>query len=136
VPGDELVRAQGQIALLLEEYRSLRSEATGRVSDRMSLLGFLTASGAFVIGSHRALWAYVIAGCLLAVGGAVWYSSWRSLDKISGRLALLEAMINAQARVAFELGSDCQLLGWETRLQKERAKRQEHPRRRIRWSLR
>jgi predicted membrane-bound spermidine synthase len=109
--------AEGQITILLEEYRSLRDEAKQRVSERMTLLGLLTAAAAVIASTHNAVWAYVVAALFLVIGALVWLRSWRILDKLSQRIAALETEINDLAQTAYRLGTRPCLLRWETQLQ-------------------
>lgn len=78
----------------LEEYRSLRDEAKQRVSERVTLLGLLTAAAAVIAATHDAVWAYVVAAAFLMIGALVWLRSSRILDKLSRRIAALEKAIN------------------------------------------
>ncbi|MDQ6806039.1 MAG: hypothetical protein M3065_13980 [Actinomycetota bacterium] len=103
------MHAEGRTSLLLEEYRTLRDEAKQCVSERMTLLGFLTASAAFIIA------------------GTAWLRSWRALDKLSRRLAELESQINELAHRAYRLEAPS-LLVWENRLRKHRAELASDPR--------
>lgn len=52
--------AEGQIKILLEEYRSLRDEAKQRIGERMTLLSLLVAAAALIASSHNAVWTYTI----------------------------------------------------------------------------
>lgn len=113
--------AEGQIKLLLEEYRSLRDESKQRISERITLLGLLTAAGALIASSHNAVWAYAVGAGFLVVGGAVWLRSWRIIDKLGTRLARLEEGINKLASDAYSLGPESDRLRWETELQQHRA---------------
>jgi hypothetical protein len=113
--------AEGQIKILLEEYRSLRDEAKQRISERMTLLGLLTAAAAVIASTHNATWAYIVAVAFIVIGGLVWLRSWRILDKLSWRISGLEAAINDLARTAYRLDARAELLGWETQLQEGRA---------------
>jgi hypothetical protein len=112
--------AEGQIKILLEEYRSLRDEAKQRVSERMTLLGLLTAAAAVIASTHRAVSAYVVAVVFIVIGGLVWLRSWRILDKLSRDIAVLETRINDLARTAYGLEASSVLLRWETQLQNGR----------------
>jgi hypothetical protein len=112
--------AEGQINILLEEYRSLRDEAKQRISERMTLLGLLTAAAAVIASTHDAVWAYAVAGAFLVLVAAVWLRSWRILDKLSRRISALEQAINRLASDAYSLGDKCERLGWETDLQGSR----------------
>lgn len=109
--------AEGQITILFEEYRSLRDEAKQRVSERMTLLGLLTAAAAVIASTHNAAWAYVVAALFLVIGALVWLRSWRILDKLSRRIAALEKEINDLAQTAYRLDARPCLLRWETQLQ-------------------
>jgi hypothetical protein len=109
--------AEGQIKILFEEYRSLRDEAKQRVSERMTLLGLLTAAAAVIASTHNAVWAYVVAALFLVIGALVWLRSWRTLDKLSRHIAALESEINDLAQAAYRLETRPCLLRWETQLQ-------------------
>jgi hypothetical protein len=51
--------AKGQIELILEEYRALRSEVDQRTSARTTLVGFLAAGTAFVVGSRSNVLSWI-----------------------------------------------------------------------------
>jgi hypothetical protein len=122
MPDDEQVRrAEGQINLLLED-RSLRSEITTRIGARMTLLGFLTASAAFLVGDHRSVWAYVLVIGLITTGALVWFRSGQLLGKLSGRLAQLEDELNVRAGVAYDVPQDSPFLAWEIQMRAQRAR--------------
>ena len=116
--------AEGQIKILLEEYRSLRDEAKQRISERMTLLSLAVAAAALIASSHNAVWAYAVAAGFLVGAAWVWLRSWRILDKLSRRLSGLEQAINGLARRTYSISQECEplgpgsnLLGWETQLQ-------------------
>jgi hypothetical protein len=61
--------AKGQIDLLLDEYRSLRDEARQRLSERITLLSFLTGAAAPVIATRNSVWGYVAGAASLTIAG-------------------------------------------------------------------
>lgn len=118
---EQVRRAEGQINLLLEEYRSLRSEITTRLGARMTLLGFLTASAALLVGAQSgSTWVYILVVGLIATGAAVWFRSGQLLGMLSDRLATLEDSLNARAGEAFRLPQDRPLLAWEKQMRDRR----------------
>src|ERR1700709_1362287 len=95
--------AEGQIKILLEEYRSLRDESKQRISERMALLSLLIAAAALIASSHSAAWAYAVAGVFLLGAGAVWWRSGRLLNELGKRLSADEQAINAVARKTYTI---------------------------------
>lgn len=109
-------QAQGQIAILLEEYRAIRDDINGRLSAQATLLGFSLAGSALFFGlKHVPVIAYVIVAAaivltILIVG--VENSRWlRSLAK---RMEEIETEVNRLAKQS--LGADADLLQWQTRI--------------------
>lgn len=117
----ELTDINGQMNLLLEEYRSLRDEAKQRITERMTLVTVLVAGTALVISGHGSVGAIVIAAVLAVIAACVWLRTWRILDKLSIRLMGVESRINRLAAQAYGLGAGAELLSWETTLQRGRA---------------
>ena len=108
-------RPEQRLNLLLEEYRSLRSEVTSRIASRMTLLGFLTASLAFVVGiHHRSAWVWALVGLLVAFGAGIWVWSGLLIGRLSARLAKLEEVMNALAAEAYGPSKTDEQLVWET----------------------
>lgn len=107
-------RAEKQIALILEEYRSLRTEATQRLSDRGTLIGFATAGAVLVVSRGAATWQYILAAALLVLSLTVFSVRMRrSFRLLSRRLSDLEDELNALAVVAFGTSPDKPPLRWE-----------------------
>jgi len=113
-----------RINILLEEYKSLRDESEQNMGERLTLLSFLTAAVAVLISGHEAAWAVAVAIALAAAAGAVWYRTWRGLDKRAQHLEGLERRINELA-----LGDSTaqqSLLSWETKLCEHRRSLRDH----------
>lgn len=116
-------RLQGEIDLLLEEYRLLRAEVNERITGRMTLTGLLAASAALVAGlRHQPTWLYWLVGiaALVLVSG-IWLWTWWRVDRLSRQLRSLERRINDRARRLF--GTSEALLTWETDVRRRRARR-------------
>ena len=111
---DHAAAARGQIELLLEEYRALRSEVDQRISARATLVGFLAAGAAFIVGSHRSVATWLVAAVFLVILVAVWGSSTSMLGRIGKRIRELEQQINSLAKTAYDLPDTPRLLQWET----------------------
>jgi hypothetical protein len=113
---DHAAAAKGQIGLLLEEYRALRSEVEQRIGARATLLGFLAAGTAFIAGSHKATFTWIAGAVFLVVLVAVWGSSTAMLGRMGERIRVLEEQINLLAKDAYGLPAIPKLLQWETLL--------------------
>jgi hypothetical protein len=108
------VRAEKEMSLILEEYRSLRTEATHRLGDRGTLIGFATAGAVLVISRGAATWQYLLAAALLVLSlGVFSVRVARAFEKLSDRLSELEDELNALAIVAYGTSPDRRLLQWE-----------------------
>jgi hypothetical protein len=108
--------AKGQIELLLEEYRALRSEIDQRIGARATLVGFLAAGAAFIVGSHKVLVTWVTAIVFLVIVVAVWGSSSSMLGRLGKRVKAIEDQINLMAKTAYGLSDTPTLLQWEASL--------------------
>jgi hypothetical protein len=106
----------GQIGLLLEEYRALRAEIDQRIGARATLVGFLAAGAAFIVGSHRAALTWIAGAVFLMILGVVWGSSTAMLGRIAKSARALEDQINLLAKDAYGLSNTPKLLQWETLL--------------------
>jgi hypothetical protein len=122
----EAERATAEIQLLLVEYGTLRAEVMQRVSSRMSLTAFLTASIAIVLSiKHEPAWVYGLAGGLLAVAlTLIWVWSWCCIERLSVRLLALEKSLNDRARTAH--GTDSAIFKWECLIRAARGSRRWH----------
>jgi hypothetical protein len=126
---ERIRRVQGQINLLLEEYRALRAEVTARIGARMTLIGFLAASAALLVGKDSgSTWVYIVVVALMATGLTVWSWSWRLLDKLSRHLAVVETRLNELAAQAYGAGMESGPFTWENQLRAGRAREREKPR--------
>lgn len=110
---DHSAAAQGLIGLLLEEYRALRSEIDQRIAARATLMGFLAAGAAFIVGSHRTVLTWIAGAVVLVILLAVWGSSTAMLGRIGKRTRKLEKQINLLAKEAYGLSGTPTLLQWE-----------------------
>ncbi|GHC65739.1 hypothetical protein GCM10010309_29210 [Streptomyces violaceochromogenes] len=110
-----------EIAILFEEYRTLREEVTQRVASRMQMIGFagiisalVAVSKKFTLGAPTVYVAVLV--LLLAV---LWLRGFnRAIQRIGRHLRTLEARINALATQAW--GTPDALLTWETGTQDAR----------------
>jgi hypothetical protein len=121
------LNAEGNLNVLLEEYRTLRAEVNERINGRMTLVGFVLAAGALLADKtslHGWRFIAVAAGVLLMIG-TVWAWTWHILTALSKQLAMLETKINECAAEAFGPAHHGDLLSWEkNRRQKKLARRQ------------
>jgi hypothetical protein len=105
--------AKGQIDLLLEEYRALRSEIDQRIAARSTLVGFLAAGAAFIVGSRSVLVTWVSVTVFLIIVVVVWGSSSSMLGRLGRRIRALEEQLNLLAKTAYGLSDTPSLLQWE-----------------------
>lgn len=108
--------AEGQLNLLLEEYRSLRAEVNQRIGASASLVGFVAAGAAFVVSSDGGHVAWIAASIVGLLATAVWVSYLLSIRSLGGYLRRLEGHINSCARVAYDVDGEAALMVWESRL--------------------
>jgi hypothetical protein len=83
---DHAAAAKGQIQLLLEEYSALRSEIDQRIGARATLVGFIAAGAAFIVGSHISVVAWIAAAVFLVILIVAWGSSTAMLGRIGKEL--------------------------------------------------
>ena len=105
--------AAGQLSILLEEYRQLRAEVNQRIGASASLLGFVAAGAAFVVGSRGGRLTWIAAAVLGVLVIAVWVSYLLAIRGLGIHLRQLEDDINACARTAYSLDDGAPLLRWE-----------------------
>jgi len=106
--------AKGQIELLLEEYRALRSEIDQRIGARATLIGFVAAGAAFIVSSRSVLATWASVPVFLIIVVVVWGSSSSMLGRLGRRIRALEERINLMAKTAYGLSDTSSLLQWET----------------------
>lgn len=98
------------------------------MGERIALLSFPTAVLALVVATQEAAWAIAVAVALIALAPAVWYRTWRSLDKRAQHLARLETQINTLVLGVAPQDAVGALLSWETQLCLRRARLSESSR--------
>lgn len=108
--------AKGQIDLLLEEYRALRSEIDQRIGARATLMGFVAAGAAFILSSRGVVLTWLAAAVFLALLVIVWGSSTAMLGRLGRRVREIERQINLLAMDAYGLPQAPTLMQWETSL--------------------
>lgn len=111
---------QTQIDVLLEEYRTLRAESHQNMGERLTLLSFPTAAIAVAIAARGAVWSIALVVVLLATYAAIWYRTWRGLDRRAQHLAMLEQLINGVVLGTEKIAPPGGLLSWETELCRRR----------------
>jgi hypothetical protein len=100
------------IDLLLEEYRTLRSEVVARVQSRTQLTAFAVA-GTGLVASTRSPWLMSFAGLLILIGAVVWIRSQSLLESLGRAISQLEKQIDSLASIAYETSAGLPL-SWET----------------------
>jgi hypothetical protein len=106
--------ARGLIDLMVEEYKSLRAEISTRLACLGTLLGFLAAGLAVMVGTGQPSSKVVLfaAPVAAAFGLGYWWYQAELIDQISGRLATVEAEMNKLAKTAFPTGHAVPF-GWQ-----------------------
>lgn len=100
------------IALLLEEYRTLRAEIVSRHSDRAQLLAFSAAATGLIASGRPPVVASIIVGVVAVCGLGYWLSSNHGIQYVASHVAELETKINQLAAHAYGVSEDGPL-GWE-----------------------
>lgn len=116
--------AERRIALLLEEYRSLRADLVQRTASHASLLGFLLAAVALIPKPEDfrpGPWM-AVALVVLVIGLVYWVRSQQITKDLGARVADIEDALNKLATIAYgqcagEVGSKAELQ-WESELRK------------------
>ena len=113
--------ASGEIAILLEEYRSLRAEAQQRIATNGSLVGFAAAGVAIYATARPSTLIWVVALAVALVLATVWISNLLGLAALSRHLKGLERRIAERTAIAYAHpdadssdGNVEMLLSWET----------------------
>lgn len=116
--------AERRIALLLEEYRSLRADLVQRTASHASLLGFLVAAVALITRPEDfkpGAWMAMVL-VVLVIGLVYWVRSQQITKDLGARVADIEDALNQLATIAYgqstgEVGSKAELQ-WESELRK------------------
>ncbi|MFF3501507.1 hypothetical protein [Streptomyces sp. NPDC003247] len=121
-PGHAQPRGTSQeIALLLEEYRTLREEIIHRVAGRMQMIGFAGIISALLVVSDKLNFgapAFYVAVLVLVVA-LLWLRGInRAIQRIGRHLRKIEERVNALAAQGY--GSTDAVLTWETLAQEGR----------------
>ncbi|MFH8800896.1 hypothetical protein ACH4F6_15045 [Streptomyces sp. NPDC017936] len=121
-PGQAPSRGASQeIALLLEEYRTLREEIIHRVAGRMQMIGFAGIISALLVISDKPNFGApaVYVAVLVLVVALLWLRGInRAIQRIGRHLRTVEERINALAAQGY--GSTGPVLTWETTAQDSR----------------
>jgi hypothetical protein len=110
-----------EIAILFEEYRTLREEVTQRVASRMQMIGFAGIISALLAVSNKLSFnaPAVYIAVLVLLLAILWLRGFnRAIQRIGRHLRGLEERINALAMQAW--GTPDALLTWETGTQNGR----------------
>ena len=108
------------IALLLEEYRQLRTEIGNRFTTRSQVLSLVSVAVAVVLASGvlpGARWPSV--GLLVLIGYGWWFLANRNAVQVAKRIRRLEIEIDALAQQAY--GVSVPPLRWEVTAFRRRA---------------
>jgi hypothetical protein len=98
---EAIARKEAELQLLLEEYRTLRTELLQRISSRLQLLGFFGASAALVVGVRGERAAAYFLVLIVTVLAVYWWRSAVLLGRVARRLVLIEARLNGLASMTY-----------------------------------
>lgn len=110
--------AAGRLSVLLEEYRTLRTEVTGRIAGRFTLTGIVIAASALVIAKEVPDDSKLpIGAAVVVLVGVIWAWSWKLVKDLRTHLKVLEERINYEAKQAYGQTTHAtkNLLTWESK---------------------
>ncbi len=107
---------EGQIGLLMEEYRALHDDINGRITAQTTLLAFAGAGLAVFVGTKDAPgWVYALVATVVAVvATGVYLSNNFWLHRAGDRVGEIEAQVNELAQSAYGLSPGTVLLRWQS----------------------